>query len=311
MVGNYYAKSDIINASKGEMTTSNPEVTKQILTGVNDPIGLILAVEKFNDDNKLPLNKRVKYSVGVGGYNYITVAKAYEMGDNMVIIGWDKGGYPTLEFNDRNQVSQAMSALSTHIVRKTAIFDVNIPSYDDTKLGNIFDFKTADEIREKDLITILTDLETDLANLLTSGQYRNLIEKFNYEFKKHHLNDYNYKYKPYAYNVYIRVFSRYILAIKDIVIAYVEKNSNVPLSESITKFNNFDFVDSFDDLDPIVAERLRDRATDPDFEYYFNCTKDEMKQTTFLNSEVENTFKAIIDYDKIDFDHLGNIVWKK
>lgn len=287
MIGKYFDKSDIIDVKRSNtaMNVIDPKITTEIMSGVTDRKSLILAIEQYNEDHKLPYNKRVKYSVAVSN-NYIAVLKAYTISENEIaIIGWDQTGYPTFEYNKDGIATKAMSSVSTHVVNVDNINDVMIGSYDTSKIGHVFDYETIDEISEKELNSKLTKLLNDITVLLSTGQYRTAIVKFNCEFATNKYNDYTYEFKRTAYDTYIKVFTKYILAIKEIVMDSLNTGRVKfdPVSPRIK--NKFEFVESLDGI--------KDNA---------------LLQKIFSNEELE-TFKKIIDLDHLRIGPDGKAFW--
>lgn len=76
-------KSDFVelkNDGTTPLTLTSPELTKAIMAKATDKLTLIKEIEKYSDDNKLPLGKRVPYSIILNGGVYINVAQAYPVG---------------------------------------------------------------------------------------------------------------------------------------------------------------------------------------------------------------------------------------
>ena len=286
MINNiYYTKDDLITPSKATMSTTNPEVVKNIMKNVTDHVSLIQNIEKYNEDNKLPYNKRLQYSICAGNY-YITVLKAYMIGTKYIgVIGWDQTGYVGFKYNENSNISSAMSSVSTHLISIDSINDVQLGSYDPDKLGDLFSFKTTDDISEKQLIKLISELFIKINSLISAGEYRNVIECFNYTVKKNNLNTYNYEHKTGAYNQYIKLFIKYVIVIKEIIMNYVDPGRLNKLEETDRIKNKFDFVEAIpEDIDELNRQR------------------------TFTHDEIE-IFKQIIDWDNLKFDQNGNPFW--
>ena len=118
MIDGFYTKDEIVRVntteSQTDMTSYNVKITTEIMKNVTSRISLINAIEKYNEDHKLPYNKRIRYSIAVSN-NYIAVLKAYKLSDTeLCVIGWDQNGYPSITYNDKGTIEKAMASLSTH-----------------------------------------------------------------------------------------------------------------------------------------------------------------------------------------------------
>ena len=86
MINDFFLeKSDIVNVQSDSttMSSTNPDFVTNLLNGVSSQSELIDAIENYNDTNKLPLNKRIKYSICVGSM-YISVSKAVKKSTNYI-----------------------------------------------------------------------------------------------------------------------------------------------------------------------------------------------------------------------------------
>ena len=311
MSESYIGKKDMIIVNDSDLSTSNSTVVHKLLNGGNiNCESLILAIENYNDSNQLGIGKRINYAISTG-LTYISVLKAYvnEPGSCFIVIGWDSNGKSFTMQDDNERKGAIMSGLSTHVIPKEKICDVVIGSYDKDVLTEILSFKTVDDISETSLLAIINTLYNDMLNYISSGNYRGAIELFNYTFKHNKLNEYNYNHKLKAYNKYVDVFVRYILALKDIVIEYNEyvktKDNDTP---TLKKKHLFRFVETEDEIDAIIAEKNKDIINTPIYEEQLPYWRKDMLQNTFYVSEVQ-TFKELIDYEHMRFNQNGLPYW--
>lgn len=311
MVNGYISKDDMLVVDDGDLVSSSPKITKAILTGATDCVSLINAIENYNDTNKLGFGKRVNYAISTG-LTYISVFKAYPVGTNMVVIGWDSNGKSLASFDVENRQINLMTALSTHMIPNDKICDVVIGSYDPDKIRDIMEtYKTKDDINESDLLNILEKLHQDIIDCITSGNYRGAIEIFNYTIKSNNLNDYDYHHKRRAYNKYVDVYVKYITILKDIIIEHIEWSKTKDTELTIfKKLRLIDFVETIDDIDKIIRKKHNDLYGTPSYEKQYKYWKNDVLQKTFTTAEVE-MFKQLIDYEHMKFDYEGNPIWKK
>lgn len=310
MSNTYIGKNDMLVVDESNLSMSNSKLVKNLLNGVTDCISLITAIEEYNDDNKLGIGKRINYAISTG-INYISVLKAYPAdGSHTLVIGWDSNGKSFTMRDDNASKGAIMSGLSTHLIPNDKICDVVIGSYDEDQLNDILNtFKTNDNIPENTLFAIINTLYNDMLNYISAGNYRGAIELFNYTFKHNKLNEYDYHHKLKAYNKYVEVFVRYILALKDIVVEYNEyvntKDGDTP---TLKKKHLFTFVETEDEIDNIIAEKNKDILNTPIYNDQLPFWRTDMLQNTFYVSEVEE-FKQLIDFDHMKFDQNGLPYW--
>lgn len=314
MLNGFYTKDDIVDVrdTNTNMTQYDVKITTEIMQGVTSRIGLIEAIEAYNEDHKLPYNKRIQYTIAVSN-NYIAVLKAYrleENGNELCVIGWDQNGYPAITYNDKGSIESAKAGLSTHIINIDNINDVVIGNYDATKIGNIFDFNTVDEISEKELIKKLSATIDSVTTLVCSGSYRSAFSKFTYDFNRNNFNDYTYEHKNTAYSLYIRLYTKYILLLKDIVLdsmnpGRIEYTDNTIV---IKTHNRFEFIDSLDDIDELMKFYYYDIYDSPEYKNNYEANKHALLEKTFTTAEL-NTFKELIAFDNLRLDNQGNPYW--
>jgi hypothetical protein len=292
------------------MNSIDPNLVHDLLNGATDHKSLITAIESYNDTHKLPYNKRIRYSIAVSNV-YIAVLRAYTVGsDYICVIGWDQNGYPDLKYDENGKPLTATAGLSTHMINVNNINDVMIGGYDSAKIGNLFDggYKTVDNISERELNKKLTTLFDDLSALMCAGQYRDAINKFIYEFTRNEYNSYSYEYKRTAYHNYLKVYSKYILILKDIVLDSLKPRVTYDPNITPKIKNKFEFVDNLDEVDNIIKILYRDTAGTEEYINNFASRKQALIQTTFTKAEL-NTFKQAIDLDHLRVDIDGKVFW--
>lgn len=322
-------KNDVVDIKNTTMQNNN-DVVKEILNGVTNHYDLIKAIEKYNDDNKLPLNKRIKYSILVGA-TYISVAKATEVGtETFLITSYDYTGSASFEYDEKGKLTKGSASLSTHLIKASDIIDVVVGGYDKTVIDPIQGNKTLDEISENELIRKITELDQSSFSYVTSGQYRSYIIAICNGFKKEHLNEYSYAMKPAAYNLYLKLITKYFNVLKEIVIDYsgaTTKDKGFMFSHK-TKHGN-DVVEIGVVTQCVVGNRFTfvklgysdDTVYDDFLKAYFDKVQNEngqfeftderkyhLSQKIFTFSEIEN-YKQCLDWEHIKFDSNGNPYW--
>ena len=100
MINDFFLeKSDIVVLTdSSSMSNTNPDFVTNLLNGVSSQSDLIDAIENYNETHKLPLNKRIKYSICVGSM-YISVAKAVKKTTNYIITSYDYTGAAGFEYS--------------------------------------------------------------------------------------------------------------------------------------------------------------------------------------------------------------------
>lgn len=314
MVNGLLSITDMVDVGRNEttMTTYDENVVSEIMTGVTSRIDLITAIEKYNSDHKLPYNKRVRYTIAVSN-NYISVLTAYKLSETeLCVIGWDQNGYPDFKYNEKGVIEEARASLSTHIIAIENINDVVIGKCDPSAIENIFTFKTLDEIDEKTLINQLNQVYDGIFSLITSGYYRSAINKFNYEFKKYDFNGYTYEHKNSAYTLYARLYMKYVLVLKEIIMDSLNPDRveyNPELAP--TRKNKFEFVDNLEEsLEEVVFNRYRETYGTPSYEAELETRKAAVREKTFTYTELD-TFKQLIKFDQMKFNPDGTVYWER
>ena len=287
MINGFYSKEDIVNVkdTNTNMTQYNVDITTEIMQGVTSRIGLIEAIEAYNEDHKLPYNKRIQYTIAVSN-NYIAVLKAYRLennGNEICVIGWDQNGYPAITYNDKGSIDKAMAGLSTHIINIDNINDVVIGNYDKTKIGDVFNYNTVDEISEKELIKKLSATIDSITTLVCNGYYRSALSKFTYEFNRNNFNDYTYEHKNTAYSLYLRLYTKYILLLKDIVFDSMNEGRIKYTDSTIANkvHNRFEFIDSLDNIDDLMKYYYYDIYNSEDYKNNYEANKSALLEKTF------------------------------
>lgn len=322
-------KNDVVDIKNTTMQNNN-DVVKEILNGVTNHYELIKAIEKYNDDNKLPLNKRIKYSILVGAA-YISVAKATEVGtETFLVTSYDYTGSASFEYDEKGKLTKGSASLSTHMIKAADIIDVVIAGYDKDVIEHIQDNKTLDEISESELIRKITELDQSTFSYVSSGQYRSYIIAVCNGFKKEHLNEYSYTMKPAAYNLYLKLITKYFNVLKEIVIDYYTATAKdkgfvfahktkhgddvVELEVQAQCFvgNRFTFVElgysddtTYDDF--LKAYFDKEKNENGQFVFTDEC-KLQLSQKIFTKGEIEN-YKQCLDWEHIKFDSNGNPYW--
>lgn len=329
MINNFLIeKSDVVDTKNTTMQNNN-DVVKEILNGVTNHYDLVKAIEKYNDDNKLPLNKRVKYSILVGAA-YISVAKATEVGtETFLVTSYDYTGSASFEYDEKGKLTKGSASLSTHMIKASDIIDVVINGYDKDVIDPIQDNKTLDEISESELIRKITDLDQNTFHYVTSGQYRSYIVAICNGFKKEHLNEYSYTMKPAAYNVYLKLITKYFNVLKEIVVdscnatekygftfPYQTQHDGQPVQIQHVaqcsignKFTVVELSAKTDEVYDIFLKAYFNKKFNENGQYSFTDEyKLQFSQKIFTSEEIEN-YKQCLDWEHIKFDSNGNPYW--
>ena len=276
-------KSDFVelkNDGTTPLTLTSPELTKAIMAKATDKLTLIKEIEKYSDDNKLPLGKRVPYSIILNGGVYINVAQAYPVGTDFAVVGWNGNGGVMRTF-DNGKPTGVLNDVSTYFVDTDSISAVVFGSYDPSKV-TVFDEKAMKD-KEKELVELFTTLNNEINALSSAGAYRSMIIKINSVFLKNKLNDIDlYKYNPVAYKAYVQACANYIMKISDIINFYNDFTRNNKGKE----YHKFGFFTSDKNRDLIVkmceshtnVEKFRERFSD---------------ENTFTLAEVSELCKAV------------------
>ena len=131
MHNGYYTVEDVVELNSTQINKYNPEIAKDLLSGVTSPMDLVRKIETYNDNNRLPYNKRIPYSVGIGEARHISVLKAYELsGTTWCFVGWDITGFPGMIY-DGTKLESAMSSISSHVVETSKVIDVQVGAYEE------------------------------------------------------------------------------------------------------------------------------------------------------------------------------------
>ena len=308
-------KSDFVelkNDGTTPLTLTSPELTKAIMSKATDKLSLIKEIEKYSDDNKLPLGKRVPYSIILQGGVYINVAQAYPVDSNFAVVGWNGNGGVMRTFNN-GKPTGLLNDVSTYFVDVDSISAVVFGSYDPSKV-TVFDEKAMKD-KEKELIELFTTLNNEINALSSAGAYRSMIIKINSVLLKNKLNDANlYKYNTVAYKMYVQTCANYIMKISDIVNFYNDPTRNVKGKE----YHKFGFFTSSENRDIIVkmceshtnVEKFREKFSD---ENTFTLAEmEELCNAIGTTYTAKNTMDYLItDVEKLptkEYDRVDQII---
>lgn len=229
MINNFILqKSDMIDLNKVENVNKLEEITTEILKSVEsstDPvIDTIKAIEKYNTDHKLPLDKRLTYWVTFGSNPVLIHVLHTEFRTNFAEITYfiSTG---TLESKfDANtpygepRMTSAHQGLMTLVVPFNQIYGVHFGSYNKTVIDPILTNEKGDETKITNIETKLSSELEKLNSIKATGNYRNYIVEFNRFMKQDGMNSIiNYNYNREAYNLYITLWKQYLLLVENIV----------------------------------------------------------------------------------------------
>lgn len=298
MHNGYYTVKDVVELNSTQVNKYNPEIAKELLTGVTSPIDLVKKIEKYNDDNKLPYNKRIPYSVGIGEARHISVLKAYELGGtSWCFVGWDITGFPGMIY-DGTKLESAMSSISSHVVEVSKIIYVQIGAYDSEKMADIFEtFTKYNDLSEKQMVSTLMDLHESIFVFHNNGKYRSAIKKFSYAMKNNGINDWPLTFKNDAYNKYLMVFEKYINVVKEIINDVFNPGRITTINKDNLKVRNKIFViDDLANIDKLIDIYHGHEKNTKTWEINYEDWKNWFMERTFTVEEIKD-FLKIIDAD--------------
>ena len=266
-------RSDMQLLDEKSLLVNTSATTKKILSEWSGSYtDLIAAIDKFNDDNEIPMNKRLTYNVTFPG-GTITVLKTVKKGKLLICYATDnKYGQVNVKYNSKTNFIDTISQnISTFVVDPDKITCVSFGSYNPDDMNPIFDTmkpkaSTESEFESNSIRTLLAKSYEELHALMAGGQLRLFIKKFNIIMGEngYRLNTYDYSYDPEAYNIYIKVWTDYLNIVSNIVNDY----------NSVEAEKHYNYVDTADEL----AELENDRKY----------------QVTFVKSDVTGIYSDII-----------------
>lgn len=216
--------------------------------GVNRSI--IKAIEKYNEDEKIPFDKRSPYSISLGGdvYAFQVAHIKFMEGNEDILIATcrDLHGHPAIDYtfeskNNKTYLKSAIQVLTTHIFHISTIMSVQFGSYD-TSIENLINPERKIYSNDTTILNIASKLSkmfSEMNAYKSSGEYKNLISYFNRCMINEKYNEYDYDFDTEAYNLYNKVWNLYTNTISEIVKSY---KYHLDDKDSLIT-NNMKFVD--------------------------------------------------------------------
>lgn len=293
MSDNPYIKAkDFIKINNTDMNSTDPEVITNVIKDATSPYDIINAIENYNNTHKLSLRNRIRYGIGIGE-TYLTVISATKVGDFYKVISQDYNGRPKVTA-ENGKVTSAQATFHTHFIPASAITDVVVSGYDPAIMNPIIANAGVDEIDVNKILTDMRKMVQDFNTMLSSGQIRNYIKKFNYEFSIRKLNDITYEHNIQLYNMYNQLSSQYLLVIKNIV------ENALDLGKVTSPINLRDkpvyFIGDANLKEHITAkieELFKLQEDKAQYDSNFDSRYMDLIQKTFTNTEIE-WFKDVI-----------------
>lgn len=293
MSDNPYIKAkDFVKTNNIDMNSTDPEVITSIIKDATSFDDIISAIENYNSSHKLNLRNRIRYGIGVGEA-YLTVISATKVGECYKVISQDFNGRPKVTA-ENGKVTSAQAAFHTHLIPVSAITDVVVSGYDPAIMDPIMENTGVDEIDVNKLLTDMRKMVQEYNAMLSSGQIRNYIKKFNYEFSVRKLNDITYEHNIQLYNMYNQLSSQYLLVIKNIVenaLDLGKVTSPINLRDKPVYFTNATNLDEF--IKAKIEDLFKFKETKAQYEANFDSRYMDLIQKTFTVNEIE-WFKDVI-----------------
>jgi hypothetical protein len=293
MATNPYIKaSDFVKVNETNMISSDPNVIGTIIKSATSPTDLIDAIEAYNTTHKLNIRNRIRYGIGIGEA-FITVISATKSGSCYKIITQDGNGRPKSVADANGKITSMAAAYHTHFVAASAITDVIVSGYDSEILDPIIANTGVDNIDSSAILNEMRTLVQEFNAMLSAGEIRDYIKKFNYIFKTRKYNDITYEHNVQLYNMYNQLTSQYLLTIKNIV------NNAIDLGKVTSPVNLRDkplyFIEG-NDLKSAIDSRIKElwpNETKTEYDNKYDSRYQELIQKTFTTEEV-GFFKDVI-----------------
>jgi hypothetical protein len=216
---------------------NTPEFTKQIMENVTDVISLIKSIEKFNEENNLPLEMRVPYQITTDQMT-IDVAKSYFLGSGettLCVVGWNSNGNLRRTYKD-GKIDSIMNDVATYVIPVSHINTVGFGTYDPSKV-TIFD-KTnneASKIDSKEFYNSLSRTFENMTMLNRADELRNMITLYHIDTIKNKYNELsNYTFSPKSMSLYQKINALYFSKLGELL-DYFLKADLIEIAKGYTK----------------------------------------------------------------------------
>lgn len=264
MINNFIMqKSDMIDLNTVENVNKLEKITTEILNSVKDSANpvkdTITAIENYNTNHKLPIDKRLTYWITINGNPILVHVFHTEMRTNFAEITYFIGSGAVDAKYDSNtsygeaRMSKANQGLMTIVVPYEQIFAVSFGSYNTETIDPIFNNPEGDQTK---ISNIENKLRTELEKLNTiksTGNLKGYIIEFSRFMKQDGINSaINYNYNREAYNLYITLWKQYLLLVENIVDHF--EADTVPNPE-IGLFTDESGVETVDNYKKIIEDK--------------------------------------------------------
>lgn len=222
-------KSDMIDLTTVQNVNKLEEITTEIMSSISEdsktPVkDIIAAIEKYNTDHKLPIDKRIDYWITADGNTYPLHVFYTKLHTNYleVVCKIDSGTVNARFDANSNygdpKMSEARQGFYTYCLAYEQLFGIAFGSYNKTLIDPIFENKLGDT----DIIpNIEIELRKELSilnSLKATGKLRDYIIEFNKTMHRPGFNDAkNYNYNREAYNLYTTLWKSYINLVENVI----------------------------------------------------------------------------------------------
>lgn len=222
-------KSDMIDLNTVENVNKLEEITTEIMSSISEdsktPVkDIIAAIEKYNTDHKLPLDKRIDYWITADGNTYALHVLHAKLHTNYLEVTCriDTGTVDArFDANSKYgdpKMSNAKQGLFTYCLAYEQLFGVAFGSYNKTVIDPLFENSMGDSTKISNIEIELRKELNYLNSLKSSGKLRDYIIEFNKTMHKPGFNDAkNYNYNREAYNLYTTLWTNYLNLIENII----------------------------------------------------------------------------------------------
>lgn len=227
MINNFILqKSDMINLSEVENVNNLEDITTEILKSVKDStsptIDTIKAIEKYNTDHNLPLEKRITYWITFASNPILLHTLHTEFRAKFAEVTYFIGsGTVDAKYNATTMVggvpraTEFKQGLITAVIPLEQIFAVSFGSYNTETIDSIL-YPNTNKIPDIE-IKLRKELST-LNSLKSDTKIRDFIIEFNRFMHQPGMNEVtNYNYNREAYNLYTTLWKTYLNKVENIV----------------------------------------------------------------------------------------------
>lgn len=252
---------------------NTPEFTKQIMENVTDVVSLIKSIEKFNEDNNLPLEMRVPYQITTDQIT-IDVAKSYFLGSGettLCVVGWNSNGNLRRTYKD-GKIDSIMNDVATYVIPVSHINSVGFGTYDPSKV-TIFDKSNeASKIDSKEFYNKLNDTFESMTMLNRADELRDMITLYHIDTVRNKYNELsNYTFSPKCMALYQKINTLYFSKLGELLDYFLKSDIteiiNVYTNEK-SEYHKYRFYITEEDMNNDIkkfeehkTDKFRDKVT--------------------------------------------------